>query len=220
MARKVKENAEVAEPSKQVVLLETVNSEAPKKSFEVAGEEKTPRPRLSVNLKDDGTFDWDSMRDASRDKLLAALQQDMRARSIVVGVSEQDAPPLLLFDKRTIGALYDGLGGLETMLFTWRGIPRHIAAHVFPYTDQEKDFLYEPTSKVISKHAPDVLVKFQDEFALGLVLFQVTSMKLQTAQQLMKEERERGPVVQPVNGHDQKFEPQIPGPISDGEPIR
>lgn len=140
---------------------------------------------LTLPLKEDGTVDWDSMRDTTASKLRAAIgAADMPAQ--VSG---------LTVNKETVEALFDGLGSLEEWIAVrFFGIDGDIAHAVVPYSPAQKEQIVPPASKLINKYSKGAL-KWQDEATFAFIMYNMLSAKIQQCAFLM-EQRIQGRIKQ------------------------
>jgi hypothetical protein len=136
-----------------------------------------PGSKLQVSLKDDGSIDWEAMRDSTREKVKQAFRS-------TPGLNDGPAaqPPIQMFNPAMVSGMYDMLGSIEaTVAERFGKIPQPIAQRVFAYTPAEKEMLAGPTARVLNKYIPDWMIKYQDEIALASTLIAITNAKVNAA---------------------------------------
>lgn len=146
--------------------------------------------RISVELNDDGSVAWNSMRETNVIEFRSLLNRP----EIKEEFKEKTAPPL--FSAESCYGFYDLFGKLLAFgAAKWKGIPADIATEAFSFSDGDKKILAEPTVKVLNKYAPTWAIKYQDEITLGFVLLSVINAKIMLARALA-ESRAEGKVVE------------------------
>jgi hypothetical protein len=140
------------------------------------------RPKIAVPIKEDGTFDLDAMREATKEKLRAAIAG-------TPGINPPQATtPGQMFPPQVVWAMYGALGAIESMVAQRMGkVPKEIADRVFTYSPQELELLTPPTSRVLQKYAGEWLIKYQDEIALATLLTSITIAKVNASIMLSKQ---------------------------------
>lgn len=134
--------------------------------------------RLSIELNDDGSIAWNSMRETNVIELRNLFQ-----RAEVKEEFKDKAPQL--FTPETCYGFYDLLGKMMAYGATrWKGIPSDISNEAFTFTDADKKLLADPTIKVLNKHAPLWALKYQDEITLGFVALTIINSKMMLARAL------------------------------------
>lgn len=135
--------------------------------------------KLQISLNEDGSIDWESMRDSTKEKVRAAI------RSSNIGTAA--TPEVLMFNPAMVSGMYDMLGAIEaTVAQRFGKIPAHVAKACFTYTPAEKQALEGPTVRVLNKYIPDWMIKYQDEIALASTLIALTTAKVNAAITLSK----------------------------------
>lgn len=133
------------------------------------------KPKISIPINDDGSFDFTSMREATKERLRAAVASSP-------SLFPSGPAEVMAFPPAVIYAMYGGVGAIEAMLAQRFGkIPKQIADQVFAYTPQELELLYPPTAKVLQKYAAEWMIKYQDEIALATLLTSMTVAKVNAA---------------------------------------
>lgn len=144
-------------------------------------EDLKPAPRrISIPLNDDGSVALGSMRDDQ----IADFKTLIHRPEIVEEVTPKPAAEFI--SPTSCDGVFDVFG--KVMSFTavkFKDVPADIAEQAFPFTAAEKEMLREPTARVINKHAPAWLVKWQDEIALSLILVTVINAKIQLCNALL-----------------------------------
>jgi hypothetical protein len=139
-----------------------------------------PGSKLQVSLKEDGSIDWDTMRESTKEK----VKQMIRSSGIPGNGVQAEAQ---MFNPQMVSGMYDMLGAIEaTVAQRFGKIPPHIAKQVFTYTSAEKQSLEGPTIRVLNKYIPDWMIKYQDEIALASTLIALTTAKVNAAITLAK----------------------------------
>jgi hypothetical protein len=135
-------------------------------------------------------------------------KQEHTPRKTSDEVAEKPKPEFMT--PQSVDGLYDLIG--KAMIFSaekWKGVPPEIAAKAFTFQQNEKDMLREPTARVLNKHVPAWMVKYQDEIAVTLMVVAVVNAKIQLCNALLTA---NGPqsvppppsVPQPINGKEVK----------------
>lgn len=134
------------------------------------------KPKISIAINEDGSFDISSMREATKERLRAAVA----ASPSLFPSSDQQVT--MLFPPQVINVMYGAIGATESMLAQRMGkIPKAIADQCFTYTPQELELLYPPTARVLQKYASDWMIRFQDEIALATLITSMTVAKVNAA---------------------------------------
>jgi len=174
------EKQERQEPVSEPVSAATENSAATS-----SPESKKERINLSFDIKADGTPDYSSMRQSTREKLRTVFSDP--ALADFIGAPRVAEVEVQIFHPAMISGMYDMLGAVEAMLAQRVGkIPETIAKRVFTYTSAEKDALAGPTVRVLNKYAAAWMIKYQDEIALATLLGSLTVAKVNAAITLTK----------------------------------
>lgn len=134
------------------------------------------KPKISLPINEDGSFDFSTMREATKERLRAAVASSP-------SLFPSSAPSeVMLFPPQVIAVMYGAIGATESMLAQRMGkIPKQIADSVFTYTPQELELLYPPTARVLQKYASEWMIKYQDEIALATLLVSMTVAKVNAA---------------------------------------
>jgi hypothetical protein len=135
-----------------------------------AAEAPLKQQRISVPLDAEGNIEWTGMRPETQDRLRRAF-----------GFPGDGLPSetTIDFSKQEISAFYAMLGSFEAWaIHRWWKIPPEIANRVFAYGDDDLELLWEPTSKVLSKHASEWMRRWKDEIGLLLTLVFVHQRKV------------------------------------------
>lgn len=133
------------------------------------------KPKISIPINEDGSFDFTSMRDATKERLRAAVASSP-------SLFPSGPAEVMMFPPQVINVMYGAIGATESMLAQRMGkIPKPIADQVFSYTPQELELLYPPTAKVLQKYASEWMIKYQDEIALATLLTSMTVAKVNAA---------------------------------------
>jgi hypothetical protein len=135
-------------------------------------------PRLNLPLTGDGFFNIGTMQARNRDKLIKALSDPNLSAALGVDVPKPGAasaqgvgiPPSLL------APLFEGLGNFA-VAFAAKTYPAQIAALAALSAD-ECMALATPSAKVIDKHFPNVLGKYQEEGELAAAAVMIVMTKL------------------------------------------
>lgn len=156
-----------------------------------SSEVRPDRIQLSFDVNEDGTVDYSSMREKTKNKMrqvfsdpaLADFLSVNRVSSGGTGNSE-----VTIFQPGVVSGFYDMLGALESevMPMFFPKVQRDIWKKVFTYTPEEKAALVPPTSRVLEKYAGPWLIKWQDEIALAGILITMTVTKVNMAITLSK----------------------------------
>jgi hypothetical protein len=92
----------------------------------------------------------------------------------------------LFIQPEAVDGLFDIFGKiLAAAAVRFKNVPADIAAEAFPFTQSDKDTLRKPVAKVINKHAPAWLIKYQDEIAVTLMVTTVINAKIQLCNALI-----------------------------------
>jgi hypothetical protein len=159
---------------------EPAKTEAP-----VETKEEPSIDRLTLPLNSDGTINFSSLRERTREKLKKAFTDP--AVSDRLGVASQAAPVPEVINPLMVSGMYDLVGTVEAMVFSkTAGIPPEIARKVFIYSEKEKEALAGPTIRVMNKYLGPWFVKYQDEWMLISMLVALTIAKATLAQTMMK----------------------------------
>jgi hypothetical protein len=99
-----------------------------------------------------------------------------RTKAEMAAAKATEAPrPIVDIPPEVTNGLYDVLGRLEAWSFNaLLKVPQShqgIVSEICLYTDEEKAVLAGPTGKVLGKYLPVGVSKYQDELALGLMLY-------------------------------------------------
>lgn len=144
--------------------------------------------RLSIELNDDGSVAWNSMRETN----VVEFRNLLNRPEIKEEFKDKSAP---LFSAESCYGFYDLLGKLMAFAASkWKDVPTDIATEAFSFNDADKKLLGEPTVKVFNKYAPLWAVKYQDEITLGFTFLTVVNAKIMLARALT-ESRAANPVV-------------------------
>lgn len=140
--------------------------------------ESTPKEKIIVTLRADGSVDLEAMRDKTRDRLKAAI---LRSGDALYPAKNL---PVTRFPEEAVYALYGILGMVEATAAAAKFGPE--VGSVFQYNKQELNLLMEPTQAVLAKHL-DKFTRFQEESTLVLVLAQIHFAKFHQLRQVLAE---------------------------------
>lgn len=141
------------------------------------------KPKISIPINEDGSFDFSTIREATKERLRVAVAA---TPSLFPSVSAET----VLFPPQVIHAMYGAIGAVESMLAQRMGkIPKPIADQCFAYTSNELELLYPPTAKVLQKYASEWMIKYQDEIALATLITTMTITKVNAALMLTRTHR-------------------------------
>lgn len=155
--------------------------------------------RISIKIKDDGTIDFDSMRDATASAFKTALAKSATDPKNLakLGLAPQQQPTL--FPPQFCEQIFDGIGRVTGIVYvkatkippvpinangTTILLPVAVAK-VFEYTDEEKKALAKPLSVVLSKHAPATLAKYSDEIQLAWTFASINMAKIEECNRMV-----------------------------------
>ncbi len=101
----------------------------------------------------------------------------IRAREKQKAEPPSEPPPVLT--EEVCKYFLQMVGGFNTMAvaLTMR-IPVMEAGKIWGFSKQDLDALAPPSTKVLNKHLPDWFKRYQDEFALAMVLMPMLTMKM------------------------------------------
>lgn len=156
----------------------------PAPTFEDQTKDRRETVSISFYVNEDGSPDFSSMRDRTREKVKQfftdpKIAQEFGAKPAVAEVQ--------VFSPAMISGMYDLVGALEAMIFGRAfKLPEPTAKRVFTYTEVEKRALEGPTCRVMNKYAASWMIKFQDEIALATLLVSLTIAKCNAAAMLAK----------------------------------
>lgn len=142
------------------------------------------KTRASFAVTEDGLIDTKGMRDENLSRLRELLR-DPRNQS-ALGLVRPDEP-LILISEAEVSQLYDMIATVEITLAPLMRIHPEAARRTLPFSKEEKEKLTPATQAVVSKHAPDVLLKWKDEFMLAAMLLAITRAKMTAAQAMTKQ---------------------------------
>jgi hypothetical protein len=151
-----------------------VPDDPPVKASDPADDEPAIQ-RLTVPLSADGSIDTSRLRERTKESLKRALADPKLAESLgsTATVNADDAA----FAAMITDAVYDGLSVLSIMMARRAGYTTQ-QARVLAFTADEKSALQAPTSKVITKHLPDLGGKYRDELLLAFALANIIGAKI------------------------------------------
>ena len=134
------------------------------------------KPKLSIPLNPDGTFDIEGMRQITREKLFSGID----ALRVSGAIGETGAIEQTDIPRGLVNGLYGILGGIETMIAR-RAAPNVPEAQVkalFSYSQKELDVLYPCTNAVLKKYDLLVSFKYKEELELGMILVEIHMAKI------------------------------------------
>jgi hypothetical protein len=134
-------------PSQQSFTVETTSSV------------KRTGQRVSIALKEDGTIDWDSMRDKTSASVRAAIRNDPTARTMLTGMPEaaRIVQPAHVVTLLNIVEFVERLTLPKIVEAKTKGevkVNPEAADKAFRYTDAEKKSISEPAAIVLDDHLP------------------------------------------------------------------
>lgn len=162
---------------------------------------KTPKNRLSLPIRPDGTIDTDSMRQDTLRKVKDVLS-DPRSRELL-GIAP--GAPLEVVSEQDVKMFYDLVGTIEAYAFNLAGkIDWDLAQKHARWDEAQKNMVVAPTQRVIAKHADKMawMVQWKDEVVLSLLLVTITRAKYETARKEQNsrdvEKKKDNPATQPA----------------------
>jgi hypothetical protein len=168
---------------KDEVLEQMDSAPGPKTEGEIQSPVKPYVPtkdRISFALTPDGRLDPGARKDTV-ERLKAFFKDEENRKAL--GISEEAAS---LITEEDVSQIYDALSAIEVMLAPMMRIDKDIAAHVLPWTPQEKQMLVPPTQRVLAKHAPAWFFLWKDEVALLIMLASMVRMKVTEAMNMQR----------------------------------
>jgi hypothetical protein len=157
-----------------------------------SGESSTGGRRVSVAwiVNEDGTVNFDSMRETTRKQLKDFLNDKKVKQTFGFAEASQETGSADFFPEKFCGSLYDALGTIMALLAArFYKLSYEDCKACLAFSEMEKQVLAEPTAAVINKYAADWMVKFKEEFALLLLLGSLTLGKL-TALRMVVDSRQ------------------------------
>lgn len=191
-------------------------------------EKAVAQERISIPLGADGKADFSKMRASTIDKFKKAASDSVLSSSSVGGGSKPVVPDENLMTFEEVAALFDMLGPVEGYAIALiMKVPVAIAMKVFTYTDADKAELVPAAMALANKYGIKQYLGYLEESRFAMVMYKVTTLKLDTLKTLVKEERDYKaklamydaprPVMQP---HEQvgyvEQPPPPPATVSDG----
>ena len=129
-------------------------------------------------LDTDGRIEVDSMRSATKAKLITALQDPTLAPRLGIAAGGSAMPAAdTLFDTNVCAILYGAAGSIMSAVAVKAGYPVDQVLAVVPFTAGEIEVLAPLTGKVLDKWIP-MSGKYKDEAMLGLALFGIVNAKM------------------------------------------
>ena len=148
--------------------------------------------RISVELNDDGSVAWNSMRETNVIEFRTLLNR----AEIKEEFKDKTAP---LFSAESCYGFYDLFGKMLAFgASKWKDIPPDIAIEAFSFSDADKKILAEPTVKVLNKYAPTWAIKYQDEITLAFLMISVINSKMMLARALTESRQSGAGTASPV----------------------
>jgi hypothetical protein len=168
---------------------------------------KPDRIQLSFDLKPDGSPDFSSMREKTKERMRDVFSNPLLGEQLGIRTLP---PPSDVFHPSMISGMYDMLGTIEQSLFPmfFPKVSEHIWKRVFTYTPEEKAALVPPTTRVINKYASEWMIRWQDEIMLATLLVTITTAKVNAAVMLSRMNHP-----QPVSEMPKPEEPAKPEPV-------
>lgn len=128
---------------------------------------------ITVKLTEDGALDMDSMRDATKEKLNAALSKTKLLPAKAAAAN--------FFTKDHVAALLGFLGSIEATLIG-RKFPGVDCDAIFRYDDVDVEILAPSAIRILNKRVGNQLGEYSDEVILGLLLLNLNRQKFAALQ--------------------------------------
>lgn len=151
--------------------------------------QKEVKARLSVALNADGTFDLETLRAETREKLKRAVSD--AGLPAALGIAPQAGAVPEVVDARTVEPMYLLVGRIEAAIAVkvWK-IPQEKAIQIFTYSPQELMALTPPTARVLNKYGGAFLARYGDEVSLAMALLAVHQQKVMAVQAIMAQQQD------------------------------
>lgn len=158
--------------------------------------EKKNRFNLSFDLNADGSPDFSSIREGTKERVKEFLTDEKMRSAFGANTARPDTAQKV--HPAAVKGLYFTLGMIEATVIPlfFKEIKPEIARGVFIYTEQELTLLEPPTVAILNKYA-DWFLKWQDEIALVTILSSITVQKIQACIHFSRIERAKN--VTPAN---------------------
>lgn len=165
---------------------------------EAAGERS---PSLNLRFKD-GRPDWDGQRANSRERWVAFMRDPdtLRRFNLAPASAEQ---PLFLVDPQFVHSALDFLGEFQAQIIKQKyKLTLEEARAIAIYSQVEKDMITPPAQRVLSKRAPDFIMKYGDEIILAVTLANIARVKFSLAAE-RREAKKNPPTPASENGQEE-----------------
>lgn len=149
------------------------------------GAMKPDRIQLSFDVNPDGSLNFSSMREKTKEKLRTVFSDPLLAEYL--GTKPVSAQ-VNVINPVLVSGFYDVLGSVECSVFPmfFPKVPDHVWKRVFTYTQEEKAVLIPPTGRLLNKYCSEWFLKWQDEIQLAILLTTFTVAKVQAAVMLSR----------------------------------
>jgi hypothetical protein len=146
-----------------------------------------PRVTIGYNLTDSGKIDFGGMREATRVRIRELISDPEVARAVGaegpanVGSSEPMISP------EACERIYSSVAKLEAMLLAKKfRVSKEFALEHLEFDEKELAQLTPPTSRILSKHVPGWLARFEDEISLAFLIFTISTSKISVLKEAAK----------------------------------
>jgi hypothetical protein len=168
-------------------------------------QEEKSASRVSINwyVTEDGKIDTSRMRESMKQRIREVLPE----LSSEFGEKEQAqaAEAIEVIPEAWVSTFYDVFGSFEALVFgKLLKVDQDIASRIFSYSEAEKEKLVPPTARIINKYAPDWLLRYKDEIALGMLIVMMTSAKIAAAKMMANVQEKMRTAKSPVPSADAK----------------
>jgi hypothetical protein len=176
-------------------------NDAEKRAFSENPEAVSPSPknvksRFSIQLKEDGSVDYEGMRSDTANRFREILRDPRTIQ--ILGTQNVE-----LVSDQDIDMLYNMIAMIEAYAFTFAGkVDFDIARKHAAWTDQEKEMVRTPTKNVINKNAAalSAALRWKDEVILTMLLVTISRAKYEGARKEQhvrnEQKREENPATQ------------------------
>lgn len=194
--------------------------------FEINNDPGTPKAerqeRISIVLDSEGKPDFTKMRASTVEKFKKAVGES------AMSAGNPDVKPRVpdenLMSYEEVAALFDMLGPVEGYAIALiMKVPVPIAMKVFTYTEADKAELVPAAMALANKYGIKQYLGYLEETRFAMVMYKVTTLKLEAMKTLVREEREYKakmaaydaprPVMQPPEQVSYASEPSPPASV-------
>lgn len=169
----------------------------PETSVSAPSDTKPAKPevdRLTIPIKSDGSPDFESMREKTKERVKKLVTDPEVARKL--GISAESAPVGSAVPPFVAHVAIHALGQLDTIIIArTTNAPPEILAAVGPYTPEQVELLAPAMDRVLNKYGGSLVGKWGDELGLAALLVSITMRKIELAKRAMSDTKRPAPVL-------------------------